>query len=189
MGRFLWRGQVLLLRLSGGFGLLGPTKNLHSTKPAPASLGLAGGTGQHRPSTALWCAFPHPLQNRVPRVQVLLPLPKKSGIASAIPDFFRLWAECLGNEARLRPAQCVSWGERAPVALCREPTEAAAETSSSLLPHISLPFAPACNRSHPLQHPKRTRFRLFWPKPGAFFSFSLFCGRKIFGLVFVHLAA
>ncbi len=29
------------------------------------------------------------------------------------------------------PAQCVSWGERAPVALCREPTEAAAETSPS----------------------------------------------------------
>ena len=30
-------------------------------------------------------------------------------------------------QARLR---CVSWGERAPVALCREPTEAAAETKS-----------------------------------------------------------
>ena len=35
-----------------------------------------------------------------------------------------------GNKARLRPAQCVSWGERAPVALCREPTEAAAEIKS-----------------------------------------------------------
>ena len=47
-----------------------------STKPAPPSFGLAGETGQHRPSPAPWCAFPHPLQNRVPRVQVLLPLPK-----------------------------------------------------------------------------------------------------------------
>ena len=47
-----------------------------STKPAPPSFGLAGETGQHRPSPAPWCAFPHPLQNRVQRVQVLLPLPQ-----------------------------------------------------------------------------------------------------------------
>ena len=53
------------------------------------------------------------------------------------------WAERLGNEARLRPAQCVSWGERAPVALCREPTEAAAETSPSA-PAKKERQAPAC---------------------------------------------
>ena len=45
------------------------------------------------------------------------------------------------------------------------------------------------NRSHPLQHPKRTRFRLFRAFPGAFFSFSLLSGRKIFMPVFVHPAA
>ncbi|MFQ9910151.1 MAG: hypothetical protein ACLRWC_11400, partial [Acutalibacter sp.] len=28
------------------------------------------------------------------------------------------------------------------------------------------PFAPACNHSHPLQHPKRTRLRLFSPEIG-----------------------
>ena len=43
------------------------------------------------------------------------------------------WAERLGNEVRPQARlRCVSWGERAPVALCREPTEAAAETSPSL---------------------------------------------------------
>ena len=30
----------------------------------------------HRPFLAPWCALPHPLQNRVPRVRVLLPLPQ-----------------------------------------------------------------------------------------------------------------
>ena len=45
------------------------------------------------------------------------------------------------------------------------------------------------NRSHPLQHQKHTRFRLFRAFPGAFFSFSLFLGRKIFACSFVHPAA
>ena len=44
------------------------------------------------------------------------------------------------------------------------------------------------NRCHPLQHPQRTRFRLFWAFPGAFFSFLLVHGRKIFGFVFVQVA-
>ena len=47
-----------------------------------------------------------------------------------MPLYFSLARIRTGNEARLRPAQCVSWGERAPVALCREPTEAVAETKS-----------------------------------------------------------
>ena len=47
----------------------------HSTNPAPHLFLLVAGTGQHRPSPAPRCASPHPLQNRVPRVQVLLPLP------------------------------------------------------------------------------------------------------------------
>ena len=41
----------------------------------------------------------------------------------------------------------------------------------------------------PLQHPKRTRFRLFLAESGAFSSFSLFFWCKIFVLVFVHPAA
>ena len=45
------------------------------------------------------------------------------------------------------------------------------------------------NRSHPLQHPKRTRFRLFLAESGAFSSFSLFFWCKISALVFVHPAA
>ena len=57
-------------------GLFYPRYFSRSTKPAPPSLGLAAETGQHRLSPALCCVLPHPLQNRVPRVQVLLPLPK-----------------------------------------------------------------------------------------------------------------
>ena len=45
------------------------------------------------------------------------------------------------------------------------------------------------NRCHPLQHPKRTRFRLFLAESGAFSSFLLFFWCKIFVLVFVHPAA
>ena len=47
-----------------------------STKPAPFIFGLTEETGQHCPFPSLACVLPHPLQNRVPRVQVLLPLPK-----------------------------------------------------------------------------------------------------------------
>ena len=53
---------------------------------------------------------------------------------------------------------------------------------------IFSPASSASNRCYSLQHPKRTRFRLFRAFPGAFFSFSLFLGRKISGLTFVQPA-
>ena len=56
------------------------------------------------PHLALCCRFPHPLQNRMPRVQVLLPLPKKSGIASAVPDFFVSVRQDLATRCARRPA-------------------------------------------------------------------------------------
>ena len=52
-----------------------PAKFPRSTKPAPHLFLLAAGIGQYSPSPAAWCFLPHPLQTRVPRVQVLLPLP------------------------------------------------------------------------------------------------------------------
>ena len=66
------------------------------------------------------------------------------------------------------------------------------EEPSSLSPLYSVlshPASSASNRCYPLQHPKRTRFRLFLAESGAFFSFSLLSGRKIFVLVFVQPAA
>ncbi len=119
---------------------------------------LAGRTAQPCPSPALCALFPHPLQNRVPRVQVLLPLPQT------------------------RRKHCVSAGF---LFAC-----GAWEWGSFwfklwlFAPILSVP-----NRCHPLQHPKRTQFRLFRAFPDAFFSFLLVHGRKIFGLVFVHPAA
>ena len=69
------------------------------------------------------------------------------------------------------------------------PTEPAGETKSFCpIASLSHPFSPVLNRSHPLQHPKRTRVRLFRAESGAFFSFSLFCGCKIFRIFFVHSA-
>ena len=53
---------------------------------------------------------------------------------------------------------------------------------------LSHPASSASNRCYPLQHPKRTRFCLFSAFPGAFFSFLLVHGRKIFGFVFVQVA-
>ena len=54
---------------------------------------------------------------------------------------------------------------------------------------FSHPPTSASNRCYPLQHPKRTRFRLFLAESGAFSSFLLFFWCKIFVLVFVHPAA
>ena len=128
------------------------------------------------------------------------------------------WAERLGNEARLRPAQCVSWGERAPVALCRGPTEAAAETKSfcpcqktgentgfspvsffhvlhCYLVHFGSNFwlsAPSFTvpRLHPSPAPKTHPVSPFSGLiPGAFRCFFPLLTCKIFGSVFVHPAA
>ena len=52
---------------------------------------------------------------------------------------------------------------------------------------FSHPVLPVLNRFHPLQHPKRTRFRLFRPKPGAFRCFYPLLTCKIFGSVFVRI--
>ena len=65
------------------------------------------------------------------------------------------------------------------------------EEPSSLSPLYSILSHPPSSvliRPHPLQHPKRTRFRLFRPKPGAFRHFCPLLTCKIFGPFFVHLA-
>ena len=54
---------------------------------------------------------------------------------------------------------------------------------------LSHPTSPVLNLPHPLQHPKRTRFRLFLAFPGAFRCFCPLLTCKIFGSVFVHPAA
>ena len=77
MERLLWRGTILLLRLFGDFPpvfLFGSKIPAHSTKPAPPFLNLSVRTAQPCSSPAPRRASSHPLQNRVPRVQVLLPL-------------------------------------------------------------------------------------------------------------------
>ena len=54
---------------------------------------------------------------------------------------------------------------------------------------LSMPVFPSVRTGcTSLQHPKRTRFRPFWAFPGAFSSFSLFWGCKLYVLVFVHPA-
>ena len=83
------------------------------------------------------------------------------------------------------------------------PTEPAGETSPSLHFHhvmeeppslsplynvLSHPPSSVSNRRYPLQHPERTRFRLFRPKPGAFRHFCPLSTCKICGSVFVHCA-
>ena len=58
----------------------------------------------------------------------------------------------------------------------------------SFFRRCSHPLPPVLTRSHPLPHPKRTRFCLFQAFSGAFLSFSPFWTCKIFGLAFVHSA-
>ena len=78
-----------------------------STKPAPLFWDLFGITGQFRPFPASWCVLPHPLQNRVPRVQVLLPLPIHLSPGHAVfarPGAFSCL--CLVGHGLLNPALC-----------------------------------------------------------------------------------
>ena len=90
-------------------------------------------------------------------------------------------------------------GERAPVALCRELTEPAGETSPSLhfrhvmeespsLPllysSLSHPASSASNRCYPLQHPERTRFRPFWGWTGCGWLFLSSLGLQNLGAGF-----
>ncbi len=188
-----------------------------STKPAPHLFLLAAGTGQHRPFPAPCCTSPHPLQNRVPRVRVLLPLPKTALLllqwrcflsldgtswqrGTAAPRAVRVVGRVRagGTQATSRPRRQArqvllplpkTGGNTAflPVFFFHVLYGRSVHTGSDI--RFLHPFAPACNRSHPLQHPKRTRFRLFLAESGAIFSFSLLSGRKIFALVFVHPAA
>ena len=116
---------------------------------------LAGRTAQPCPSPALCALFPHPLQNRVPRVQVLLPLPQNRR---------KHWVFAGFLFARVAWSSGAFW--------------------FGFL--VSPPVRTGCT---PLQHPKRTRFRLFLAESGAFSSFLLFFWCKIFVLVFVHPAA
>ena len=186
-----------MLRLFGDFPpvfLFGSKISAHSTKQAPPFLNLSVRTAQPCSSPPPRRASPHPLQNRVLRVQVLLPLPKKSGIAFAMPDFFvseqkDLAAGC----ARRAHLRCVSWGPAALWAASR-PDRAGRRDRVwpkcySFFRRCSHPLPPVLTRSHPLQHPKRTRFRLFRLNLGAFSLFSPFWTCKIFKLVFVHPAA
>ena len=57
--------------------------------------------------------------------------------------------------------------------------------SDTWFSHLVLPVP---NRSHPLQHPKRTRLRLFSHELGCVSLFLLVFGRKIFDIFFVHSA-
>jgi hypothetical protein len=147
-----------------------------STKPAPHFGSLAKGTGKHRPFPALSGVFPHPLQNRVPR-------------GECVPVARKLRADRSGSADRVllplpknRRKHCVSAGF---LFLCVVLTLVQTSFYCTRL-H---PVAPALACSHPLQHPKRTRFCLFRLNPGAFSRFSHFWTRKIFGTFFVHSAA
>ena len=106
MERLLWRGTILLLRLFGDFPpvfLFGSKISAHSTKPAPLFLELAAGTGQHRPFHVLRCAFPHPLQNRVPRGAGHL---WRSAAPVSAPRLGRCWALPTGEQhPRRQPRQ------------------------------------------------------------------------------------
>ena len=103
-----------------------------STKPAPLFCGFFVRTRQHCLFPVLAVVFPHPLQNRVPRVQVLLPLPKKSGIASAVPDFFVSVRKDSATRHGCAPRSACRGASACQWHASYEPTEAAAETSPSL---------------------------------------------------------
>ena len=160
-----------------------------STKPAPLFCDLSRRTAQHRSFPAPWSVYSHPLQNRVPRVQVLLPLPKKSGIAFAVPDFFVSERKDLAARCARRPACGACRGGLQPGGLRPGLTEAAAETSPMSIyacfpirsPLFSTVLIPSSTRNAP-------DFGCFRLKSGAFRSFCPLLTYKISSSVFVHPA-
>ena len=136
------------------FSLDFPLKTSSSTKPAPTVLKLVEGIGKHSLLPASCVLFPHPLQNRVPRVQVLLPLPQNRRKHWGFAGFLFSCVALLSG---------AFW--------------------FGFL--VSPPVRTGCT---PLQHPERTRFRLFLAFPGAFRCFCPLLTCKIFGSVFVHPA-
>ena len=172
--------------LTPSFGSTLTLKIPCSTKPAPLFCGFFVRTRQHCLFPVLAVVFPHPLQNRVPRVQVLLPLPKKSGIASAVPDFFVSVRKdsATRHGCALRSA-CRGVSERQWRSAANRPRRQPRQVRCLSMP-VSPPVRTGCT---PLQHPERTRFRLFLAFPGAFRCFCPLLTCKIFGSVFVHPAA
>ena len=144
--------------LTPSFGSTLTLKIPCSTKPAPLFCGFFVRTRQHCLFPVLAVVFPHPLQNRVPRVQVLLPLPQNRRKHWVSAGF--LFA-------------CVAW-------FCGSLWFGHWVFSSGLTRSQLFPSPPA-PKTHPVS-PCRA-------ESGAFFSFLLFSGCKIFALVFVHLAA
>ncbi len=95
---FGWRGALLCFSLFSGANSAHHTGAISflisSTEHQKWRVACVPGrlVAQPRGKPAVIClpmSFPHPLQNRVPRVQVLLPLPKKPGIMR-VPGFFFL---------------------------------------------------------------------------------------------------
>ena len=85
-----WKAPVLGLRISG---IINKSSKIFRTcvlerQTAQPCGKLAG--------ICLPTPFPHPLQNRVPRVRILLPLPKKPGIMRVPGFFFFLSISSLG---------------------------------------------------------------------------------------------
>ena len=141
--------------LTPSFGSTLTLKIPCSTKPAPLFCGFFVRTRQHCLFPVLAVVFPHPLQNRVPRVQVLLPLPQNRRKHWGFAGFLFSCVALLSG---------AFW--------------------FGFL--VSPPVRTGCT---PLQHPERTRFRLFLAFPGAFCHFCPLLTCKIFGSAFVHFVA
>ena len=155
--------------------------------------GLRREPGDTEPFSAPWCALPHSLQNRVPRVQVLLPLPKTALLLLQWRCFLSLggtsWQRGTAAPCAVRVVGRVRASSTQATSRLSRQARQVRSKCYIFFRRCSHPLPPVLTCSHPLQHPKRTRFRPFLAFPGAFFSFSLLSGRKIFMPVFVHPAA
>ena len=120
------------------------------------------------------------------------PCQKKSGIASAVPDFFVSERKDLAARFARRPTCGACRGALAASGGQRRPSRQARPSPSCDFRHVmveaaspsrpfswfSHPASSVSNRCTPLQHPKRTRFRLFLAESGAFSFSRCFSGAK-----------
>ena len=133
-----------------------------------------GRTEKHQTSTAVFLAgwknwVTQPLPRSLCAVSTSTPKPRAEGSSPSAPA--------------TKPAETLGF-RRFSFCMCCMVMWCTLVRTLGFLPLVL--FVP--NRPHPLQHPKRTRLRLFSHELGCVSLFLLVFGRKIFDIFFVHSA-
>ena len=157
-----------------------------STKPAPHLFLLAAGTGQHRLFPASGCAPPIHSKTACRGFKSFCPCQKSQVSLLRYLTFSLVCGKIWQRGAPAGSPAVRVVGACSPVGCVQaRPSRQARQVRC-----LSMPVFPSVRtRCTSLQHPERTRFRLFRAESGAFRCFCPLLTCKIFGSSFVHFVA